>query len=252
MPAVLRKAAFFAILLLFWQGACSLQFCPDYLLPAPWQVVASLAQGWREGTLLYGLLISLKRMGIGFGLAVLLGGALGLLVGRSGPLAQAGRSLLMGLQSFPSICWFPFAIILLGLQEGAIIFVAVMGAVFSAAIATRDGIGNLPRNLTGAALTLGARGWRLYTAVKLPAALPGIITGLKQSWSFTWRSLMGGELLFGNLGLGHLLMQARDLGDMPRVLGVMLTILLVGMIIEQGLFARLERAVQRRWGLESN
>lgn len=155
------------------------------------------------------------------------------------------------MQSFPSICWFPFAILLLGLKESAIIFVAVMGAVFSAALATRDGVSNLPRTFTGAALTLGARGFRLYTAVKLPAALPGIIAGLKQSWSFTWRSLMGGELLFGNLGLGHVLMQARDLGDMPRVLAVMLVILLVGVLIEQGIFARLERNVQQRWGFQS-
>lgn len=251
MPAALKKAAFLALLLLAWQFAYWLRLWPDYLLPSPEEVARSLVYGLADGTLVQALLVSLKRMAIAFGLSVALGGALGLAISRPGPVCQTARSLLVGLQSFPSICWFPFAILLLGLKESAIIFVAVMGAVFSAALATRDGVSNLPRTFTGAALTLGARGFRLYTAVKLPAALPGIIAGLKQSWSFTWRSLMGGELLFGNLGLGHVLMQARDLGDMPRVLAVMLVILLVGVLIEQGIFARLERNVQQRWGFQS-
>jgi NitT/TauT family transport system permease protein len=90
----------------------------------------------------------------------------------------------------------------------------------------------------------------LYTQVVLPAALPAILSGLKQGWTFAWRSLMAGELLFFTLSLGNLLQTGRDLNDAAQVMAVMVVIIGVGVTIDQIVFAPVERRVRERWGLE--
>jgi len=101
----------------------------------------------------------------------------------------------------------------------------------------------------------GASGLSLYRHVILPAALPSIVTGLKQGWAFAWRSLMAGELLSvssGTLGLGQTLMRARDLNDMSLVVGVMVILVTIGIMADRLLFVRLETSVRRRWGLQGS
>jgi len=98
---------------------------------------------------------------------------------------------------------------------------------------------------------MGAKGWRFYVRVVLPAALPSLLTGLRLGWSFAWRSLMAAELLFLNLGFGHLLAMGRDLGDASQVMAVIVTILGVGMAVDRVCFARAERLIRHRWGYEA-
>lgn len=193
--------------------------------------------------------ISIQRIVIGYSISLVFGIVLGLLVGRFKILNETLGSLMLGLQVLPSICWLPLAILWFGLSEQAIQFVVVMGAFLSIAIATDSGIRNIPPIYLRAAKTMGVKGMGLYTRVIFPAALPSIATGMKLGWSFAWRSLMAGELIFVSVGLGHLLQMGRELNDMAQVMAVMMMIVAIGLIFDRLIFAQLEKRLRRQWGV---
>ena len=196
-------------------------------------------------------LISLGRLLAGFVLSILLGGLIGLAMWRWMPLDQFLGPPLLGLQTLPSVCWVPLAILLLGINEEAILFVLVMGSFCAVAISLRDGLRMIPPLFPRAGLMLGARGWRLYRYVLLPASLPALATSLRQGFSFAWRSLMGAELIFvvRRHGLGFLLQSGRDFSDVAQVVAVMIVMVVIGMLADRWLFARIQAGVQRRFGL---
>lgn len=136
-----------------------------------------------------------------------------------------------------------------GLGESAIIFVVVMGSAFSIAIAVESGVKNVPPIYIRAARTMGVSGQKMYTKVIFPAALPSFVSGLKQGWSFAWRALMSGEVMSASVGLGFTLMVGRDLADINQVMTVMLVIVLIGIIIDKGIFSIAERQILRKRGL---
>ena len=210
----------------------------------------SLVAGFQNKTFLIGLVISLKRILIGYSLSLFFGVMLGLLVGRTKILDETVGSLMVSLQVLPSICWLPLAILWFGLSEAAIQFVVIMGALLSIAIATDSGIKNISPLYIRAARTMGVEGFQLFTRVVLPAAFPSIVTGMKLGWSFAWRSLMAGELIFVSLGLGQLLQTGRELNDMAQVISVMILIMGIGLFFDQLIFAPLERRVRRQWGYD--
>ncbi|GAB64023.1 ABC transporter permease component [Candidatus Jettenia caeni] len=191
----------------------------------------------------------MKRIAIGYGISIVIGVLLGLLIGRIRIFEETLGSLISGLQTLPTICWLPLALLWFGLNDKAIIFLVAMGAVLSITIATDAGIKSVPPLYIRAAKTMGARGLNLYFEVILPAALPYIITGMKQGWSFAWRSLMAGELLIVCLGLGHLLMIGRELNDMSQVIAVMIVIIIIGILVDRLFFVKMEKHIRERWGL---
>lgn len=239
------------LVFLFWVGVSASGRWPPYLVPSPWAVGAALVRLGADGELSGALLRTLQRIVVGYGLAATGGILLGLLVARFKRLSEALSPLVQGLQALPSICWFPLAILWFGLSEGAILFVTSAGTLFAIASATESAIRNLPPVYLRAAATMGARGPRLYSRVIFPAALPSLLTGLRVGWSFAWRSLMAAELLFMNLGLGHLLNMGRELADAAQVVAVILVILSVGLLVDWALFARWERSIRLRWGFEA-
>lgn len=196
-----------------------------------------------------GIAVSVQRIVIGYSISILLGVTLGLLIGRFKLLDETVGSLMLGLQVLPSICWLPLAILWFGLNEQAIQFVVVMGAFLSIAIATDSGIRNIPPIYVRAAKTMGIREFALYRRVILPAALPSIITGMKLGWSFAWRSLMAGELLFVSVGLGNLLQVGRELHDIAQVVAVMIIIATIGLVFDRLIFAELEKRIRLKWGV---
>ena len=239
-----------AALLLLWQAVFSLRLWPDYLLPSPAAVAQTLWRLTLSGALPAGLLTTLGRLAVGYLVAAVAGLAAGLVLARSDRLSEVFGPVVLGFQALPSICWFPLAILWVGLNEGAILFVTVVGTLFAVISSTESAIRNLPPTYVRAGVTMGAKGWRLYTGVILPAALPQILTGLRVGWSFSWRSLMSAELLFMNQGLGNLLSTGRELADAAQVLAIILVILAVGLAIDRAVFACWERRLRRRWGYE--
>ncbi len=249
MSRSLNRAMFYLALLAAWQAVHLRGPWPPYLLPGPLQVAEALVRGFGDGTFLIGMGVSLRRLALGYSISLAAGVSLGLVVGRVRWAEETIGSLMLGLQTLPSICWLPLAIIWFGLNEKAIQFVVIMGALLAVAIHTDDGVKNIPPIYIRAGRNLGAGGWRLLLQVMLPAALPSILTGAKLGWSFAWRSLMAAELLFVSLGLGQLLMVGRELNDMAQVIAVMLIIIGLGLLVDNLVFGRLERIVRRRWGL---
>jgi NitT/TauT family transport system permease protein len=240
---------FLVLLVSTWDAVFRLGLYDGFLMPSPEEVVSAFIQGVRDGSFLTGVAVSMRRILIGYGISLVLGLVLGLAIGRFKLLEDTVGSLVFGLQAIPSICWLPFAILWFGLSETAIVFVVVMGALLSIVIATDDGVKNTPPLLIRAGRTMGMRGVALYWRVVLPSALPAIVSGMKLGWSFAWRSLMAGELLFVSAGLGHLLTVGRDLNDMSLVIAVMILIVLVGLVVDRLVFGTVEQLIRRRWGL---
>lgn len=236
--------------LALWQAVGMLGWWPPYLFPTPGDVAVTAIRLTSSGELATALLVTVRRILLGYGVATLIGSVLGMAMARFPRLSAVVSPAVMGLQALPSICWYPLALLWLGFNEGAILFVTAVGTLFAVASATEAAIKTIPPAFPRAAATMGAKGWRLYTRVIFPAALPTLLTGMRVGWSFAWRSLMAAEMLFMNLGLGHLLGMGRELADAAQVVAVILAILVLGLTVDRLVFARAERAVRVRWGFE--
>ncbi len=250
--AVWPKLLAIAIVLLVWEAVVLAGIWPEYLLPGPATVLAELASGFADGTLPLAIAVTMRRAIIGYFLAAVIGILVGLAVSRSRLLRDAVGSLISGLQTMPSIAWFPLAILLFQLTETAILFVVVLGAAPAIANGVIGGIDHVPPLLLRAGRVLGARGIAAYRFVIIPAALPTFVAGLKQGWAFAWRSLMAGELLVivaGQPSIGVRLQLARDLLDAPQLIATMIVILVIGILVDAVVFSSLERSIRSRRGL---
>lgn len=244
------KLAAIAGALLIWQVIVWLELKPSYALPGPGSVFSQLWEDLLNGKIALAAGKTMWRIGLGYGLALIIGTLLGLLVSVSKPLRSAFGSLVTGLQTMPSIAWFPLAILLMGPREQAILFVVVLGAAPAIANGLISAIDQISPLLLNAGRVLGARGWSRYRHVVLPACFPSFIGGLKQGWAFAWRSLIAGELLVVlGQSLGARLTFARNVSDAVGMLGSMIVILFIGILVDAVFFARLERVVRTRWGL---
>ena len=191
----------------------------------------------------------MSRLLIGFTIATVLGLFLGYLIWRSKLVEDTLGFLVTALQSIPSIVWFPLAIIWFGLNDFSILFIVTIGATWTMTINATSGFKNVPRLYQRVAKTLGSGGFHFLRTVIIPASVPQIISGLRIAWAFSWRALMAGELLGGGGGLGHLLEMGRSLGQMDLVISVMIIIGVIGTIMDNLVFLRLERSVQKKWGI---
>jgi NitT/TauT family transport system permease protein len=194
---------------------------------------------------------TLTRAAQGYLLAVGLGVVVGVAVSRFAALRTAVGSFITALQTMPSIVWFPLAILLFQLTESAIMFVVVLGAAPSVANGVINGIDYVPPLMIRVGRTMGARGVKLYRYVIAPAAMPSVLAGLKQGWAFAWRSLMAGELLVvvpGHPSIGADLQEARELSDTVGVLASMMTIFVIGIIVDAA-FDAADRRMRHRRGL---
>ena len=245
------KVAAMALALAIWQVVVWSGWKPDYVLPGPVPVFERLAQDLGNRNFDLGIAITMRRALIGYAIAVVIGCVVGILVARVVLLRKAIGSAILGLQSMPSIAWFPLGILLFGLNETAIFFVVILGAAPAVAGGLLSGVDHVQPLLVRVGRVMGARGLGLYRHVILPAALPSFVGGLKQGWAFAWRSLMAGEIIgiVGHqLSLGQQIQVARDFADAEQLLALILVILVIGIAIDS-LFGTLDRVIRRRWGL---
>lgn len=240
-----------ALVLAAWQAAVWAEFRPRYVLPPPGDVWAELRALVPTGEFWAAVQLTMTRAVTGFALAVLIGTLLGVAVARFAPLRAAIGSLITGLQTMPSIMWFPLAILMFQLSETAIMFVVVIGAAPSVANGVINGIDYVPRTWLRVGQVLGMKGLAKYRHLILPASLPSFISGLKQGWAFSWRSLMAGELLVivpGALSIGAGMQGARDFIDAPLVISYIIVVLVIGILVDI-LFNAADNSLRRRWGL---
>lgn len=244
------RILFYLGLIGIWHLVAAAQIWPSYLFPSPGSVFKTLVWGIQEQNFLMNVVVSLKRILIGYGLSICGGLILGFFLSQYKWFENTVGSLVMALQALPSICWLPAALLWFGLSEWTVIFVVIMGSLLSITIATDDGIKNIPPIYKRAALTMGAHGFQLYKDVILPAAFPSILIGLKQGWLFAWRSLLAAELFFVSLGLGQILQMGQELNDISQVVAVMIIIVIIGLVVDRGIFGPIEAHVREKWGLK--
>jgi NitT/TauT family transport system permease protein len=221
------------------------------IFPAPGPTLANLWDQLQTAELWHAIATTCERAVIGFGLAVVIGAVIGALVSRIPPLRAAVGSLITGLQTMPSIAWFPFAIILFGISTTTIMFVIILGAAPSIANGLIAGVDYTPPLLLRAGKIMGLRRIALYRHLILPASLPAFVAGLKQGWAFAWRSLIAGELLVtiaNQPSIGVLLSTYQSQADMESATAIIIVILILGIIVDM-LFGLADRAIRRRWGL---
>ncbi len=244
-----HRVAFYVGIILVWQVTAMAGVWPENIFPSPYQVAEDLAYGAADGSLFYGIATSMWRLMVGLGIAIAGGIILGIFMARIEVVNQTIGSLVLGLQSIPSVAWVPLAILWFGLNDAGIIFVTAIGAVFAVTINTYTGVKNIDPHFIEAARNMGAKGSQLITAVLIPAAFPYMISGFKQGWAFAWRGVIGAELLFSYLGLGFLLNAGRSLNDVSQVIAIMLVIMGIGLAVDGVVFKKLEHKVMSRWGL---
>ncbi|ASN80318.1 MULTISPECIES: ABC transporter permease [Deinococcus] len=250
-----QLAGLLLLVALWWLVTDVLRLYPPYVFPSPGAVWTEIRYGlWgtgpQDGKLLAAIAGSLRRVLTGYLIAVALGSAVGLLMGAWRPLRTTLGAYLTGIQSVPSIAFVPFAILFLGLNERAVLFVVILEGFIPVALAVSGALLNVPPALRVAGRTLGAQGAGLMLRVLLPASVPSVLTGLRTAWSFAWRALVGGELLIsGASSLGEQLEVGRNTANVALVLSTILIIGVIGGLFD-ALLRALEGRVRRDYGLE--
>src|SRR5881392_2091971 len=240
-----------AVLLLIWEALFRAKIWSPVLVPSPRQVAAYLEGAAVDGTLLKATIVTMRRLVIGYIIGLVVGLPLGLLTARWKLWQDTVGTLALGLQGLPSVCWVPLALLWFGQTEAAMLFVVVMGTLWSVVIATETGVRNVPPIYRRAALTMGSKRLHIWFKVILPAALPFIVSGMKQGWAFAWRSLMAAEIfitILTGFGLGQLLHYGRELSAMEQVIGIMIVIVVIGLLADKIFFSPIEKFLHRRWG----
>lgn len=232
-----------------WEVTSRLSVLPDFMFPRLTQVLETLFNGLVNGQIVAAIGKSMSRLLIGFAIAIVLGVIMGYLIWRYKLVEDTLGFLVTALQSIPSIVWFPLAIIWFGLNDFAILFIVTIGATWTMTVSATSGFRNVPTLYQRVAKTFGSTGLHFIRTVIMPASVPQLLSGLRIAWAFSWRALMAGELLGSGGGLGQLLETGRSLGQMDLVISVMIIIAVIGTIMDNVVFMRLERSVQKKWGL---
>lgn len=247
---VANVTLFIAVFIGMWQIVFLLNVWPKVALPSPAMVSSSFEGLIQDRTLIDGIAVTMYRLIIGFSISIIVGIVIGLAMVKFSGFGKTMSSFAVGLQSFPSVAWVPFAILLIGLNDFGILFVVIMSSVFSVMMSTYSGVRNIPHIYIRAARNMGAKGFSLFWYLMIPAATPSLLIGLKQAWSFAWHALIGAEILIAaSVGLGHVLLVGREFQLMDQIIASMITIFVIGLIFDRLLFSKLEDRVREKWGL---
>jgi NitT/TauT family transport system permease protein len=186
-------------------------------VPSPLQVGQALWTHLRESTFYVHIAVSMRRILYAYGLATGLGVLLGLIMGRS----KLARDILMPyleiLRPIPAVAWIPLAILMMPTEESSIVYITFLGALFPIVLNTIHGVEQTPEVLVRAARTLGANRLEVFWYVVIPAALPSIAAGLAIGMGVAWFSLLAGEIISGQYGIGYFTWNAYSLINYPDI-----------------------------------
>ncbi len=245
-----QRIIFLVLLLVVWKLVAIAKFYPSYLLPGPDEVLKTFIWGFKEADFLLVIFESLRRVLLGYFLAVIIGILAGLAVARYSFLDNTVGATLTALQAIPSVAWVPLALLWFGISEAAVLFIVVLEAFIPAALGVRTAAMNIPREIIRAAQCLGAKYLDLYVRVIFPAIIPHLVSSLRLSWAFAWRALIAGELFVSGLGIGQQLELGRSLADMSQVIAMILIVAALGYISDNVVFHNIEQQVRKAWGMQ--
>ncbi len=245
-----QRILFIAFLLSVWKLVAVLKLYPSYLLPSPEDVLKTFVWGFKEADFLMVIYESLRRVILGYTVAVIVGILAGLAIARYAWLDNTVGISLTALQAIPSVAWVPLALLWFGISEAAVLFIVVLEAFIPCALGARAGAMNIPREIIRAAQCLGAKYLDLYVRVIVPAIVPQLVSSLRLSWAFAWRALIAGELFVSGLGIGQQLELGRSLADMSQVIAMILIVAIIGYISDNLFFRSIEKQVRKAWGMQ--
>ncbi|HUA54861.1 MAG TPA: ABC transporter permease [Candidatus Sulfotelmatobacter sp.] len=221
--------------LAIWQAAAMLELYNTVLLPPPSRVFMAAIGLIASGELLRHFADSMRRIALANLVSIATAVPLGVLMGRYRPFEEIMDGLLNILRPIPPLAWIPLAILWFGLGESSVVFITLISAFFAILINTIAGVRSVDRSLIRAALTLGASQHDLIKDVVLPATLPHIITGVRIALGVSWMSIVAAELIASSSGLGYMISYYREVLRSDLILVGMLTIGLIGFVMDRGL-----------------
>ena len=249
----LRKAAILAALLAAWEAWTRLGEVSPLLFPPASTVLAafgrSLANGEVPGYAAQSLQVLLTGMA--------LGSALALVLTTLAVSTRLGAEFLETLTSMfnplPAIALMPLSLLWFGLGVQSLIFVIIHSVLWPMSLNTYTGFVTVPPTLRRVGQNFGLSGWRLVLGILLPAAFPYILSGLKIGWAFAWRTIIAAEMVFGVAGsqggLGWFIYQNRFEMNTDLVFAGLLTVILIGLLVENLIFRWIEKRTVLRWGM---
>ncbi len=244
--AVFLPLATAVIFLIVWHSLVRLS--GSDLFPTPMEVVGGIRELFEKGLLLKYIVASLFRVSWGFGLAVLVGVPLGLILGWFKPAFQALNPMIQILRPISPIAWIPVAILWFGIDDTAPIFLIFLASVFPITVSSMAAVQNMQLVYLRAAQNFGIKGPQLFRRVILPAALPQIITGIRIALGIAWLVVVAAEMIAVNSGLGYLIIDARNAGKRyDLVVAGMVMIGLIGLVLDL-LIRQLEKFDEVKWG----
>jgi len=237
----LKNFLLLTVILIFWEIFSSLIF-PRFnptahnILPPPSSVIVTGWQLFQNGKLVVHILVSLKRILIGFFLAVILGVPLGVLMGISKKIRLQVAPLVELLRPVPPFAWLPLALLWFGIGDRGSIFLIVIAAVFPIILNTVAGIEKIDIKLLHAAQSLGCEQKdKLLIKIILPASLPSIFLGLRVGLGLSWMVLVGAEMIGSISGLGYLILDSRNLLLPAQAILGMAVIAMLGYLLDLGI-----------------
>ena len=230
------------VLLLVWQVLSELGFIQPIILPPPSQVAVTFWELLKSGVMFRHIGISVLRVLEGFGIAALLGLGLGMAIGLSQTLARMTDLIIQVIKPIPPIAWIPLAILWFGIGEQSKVFIIFLGAFFPVIVNTIDGIRQTDQKLVEVARILEVSKGRFILQVVIPGAFPAIMTGLRVGLMVAWMCVVAAELIAASSGVGYLIMDARQLSQSDVVLVGMITIGIIGKLMDS-LISQIEKRV---------
>jgi len=225
------------------------------LLPSFSATLAALWRGIVQGALLERAGVSLRLLLSGYAIAIAAAGVLTALAVTSRVGADVLETCTAMLNPLPAIALLPLALIWFGLGDASILFVLVHAVVWPLALSSRSGFAAVPKVQRMVGRNYGITGLAYVVEILIPAAFPSILTGLKIGWAFAWRTLIAAELVFGvssgSGGLGWFIYENKNRLEIPSVFAGLLTVILMGLVVEHLVFGAVEKRTVRRWGMQS-
>lgn len=248
-----RKGLILAVLALAWE-AYGRWLGNPLLFPTFGQTVQAFVENIANGVIPQRMLVSLQTLVIGYSIGIVLAALLTTLAIGSRIGADLLETLTSMFNPLPAIALLPLALIWFGLGTGSVIFVLVHSVLWAIALNTHAGFRSVSNTLRMVGQNYGLRGLKLVRLILIPAAFPAILTGLKVGWAFAWRTLIAAELVFGvssgSGGLGWFIFENRNQLETANVFAGLFTVILIGLFVENVIFAAIERKTIRRWGMQ--